>query len=110
MNPARICSDGFQSRNWRPLPEAELTGTKSSARRLIRKMEGEPMSVVERAFEIAREGKVLNLPELKTTLRGEGYNGLDIQAYLSGNAIRFQLMNLIQKHSLAAGLRKSKRA
>ena len=38
------------------------------------------MSVVERAFELAREGKVRNLPELKTTLpRARGHNGMDIQ-------------------------------
>ncbi len=61
------------------------------------------MSVVERAFEIAREGRVRNLPELKTSLRNEGHPGLDIQTHLSGNAIRFQLMELIQKHSPAAG-------
>jgi hypothetical protein len=60
------------------------------------------MSVVERAFELAIEGKVRNLPELKTTLRGEGHNGMDIQTHLSGNAIRFQLMELIQKHAPAA--------
>ena len=39
------------------------------------------MSVVERAFEIGREGKVLNLPELKSTLMAEGFNGLDVHAY-----------------------------
>jgi hypothetical protein len=61
------------------------------------------MSIVQRAFELAREGKVRNLPELKLTLRAEGYNGIDVQTHLSGNAIRFQLMELIPKHSPGAG-------
>jgi hypothetical protein len=61
------------------------------------------MSIVEQAFDLAREGKVRNLPELKLALREEGYGGIDIQTQLSGNAIRFQLMELIPKHSPGAG-------
>ena len=68
------------------------------------------MSVVERAFEIARDGKVLNLPELKATLMAEGFKSVDVHAYLNGNSIRFQLMRTIEKHRPLSSLSKRKTA
>jgi hypothetical protein len=49
-------------------------------------------TIVERAFDLAKSGRVTRLGELRSVLRAEGY--ID-QGQLSGRSIRDQLVNLI---------------
>ncbi|WP_445191711.1 hypothetical protein ACT009_14195 [Sphingomonas sp. Tas61C01] len=53
-----------------------------------------PKSTIERAFEIAREGKALRLEEIARQLQREGY--ADVHGHLDGAKIRAQLMSLVQ--------------
>ncbi|MES2472520.1 MAG: hypothetical protein V4601_06720 [Pseudomonadota bacterium] len=56
-------------------------------------------SVVERAFQIAKSGKVANVPALQAQLADEGYpNG--VQA-LAGRALSSQLMRMITESRTA---------
>jgi hypothetical protein len=49
-------------------------------------------SVIERAFELAREGKISTLEDLERTLSREGYH--DARAQLSSPALRLQLRTM----------------
>lgn len=51
-------------------------------------------STIERAFEIAREGKAARLEEIARQLLREGYS--DVHGHLDGATIRSQLMQLVQ--------------
>jgi hypothetical protein len=51
-------------------------------------------STIERAFEIAREGKAGRLEEIARQLMREGYS--DVHGHLDGSTIRSQLMQLVQ--------------
>ena len=51
-------------------------------------------STIERAFEIAREGKALRLEEIARQLQREGY--ADVHGHLDGATIRAQLMQAVQ--------------
>jgi len=56
-------------------------------------------SVVERAFQIAKSGKVANVSALQAQLADEGYpNG--VQA-LAGRALSSQLMRMINESRIA---------
>ena len=56
-------------------------------------------SVVERAFQIAKSGKVANVPALQAQLADEGYpNG--VQA-LAGRALSSQLMRMINESRIS---------
>lgn len=61
-------------------------------------------STIERAFEIAREGKAGRLEEIARQLLREGY--ADVHGHLDGATIRSQLMQIVQAsraRSAAAG-------
>lgn len=51
-------------------------------------------STIERAFEIAREGKAGRLEEIARQLLREGYS--DVHGHLDGATIRSQLMQIVQ--------------
>ena len=48
---------------------------------------------VARAFELAREGLCLSMPEIRAQLKKEGYSNID--AHLYGASIRKQIGNMI---------------
>ncbi|HEY4273864.1 MAG TPA: hypothetical protein VGM68_00140 [Rhizomicrobium sp.] len=50
-------------------------------------------SVIERAFEIAKSGKVANIPELRQQLTEEGY--LENAQFLAGRSLSSQLTRMI---------------
>jgi hypothetical protein len=51
-------------------------------------------SVVERAFQLARDGKCHNMDELRATLKAERYESID--NHLAGPSIRRQLQVLLK--------------
>ncbi len=59
-------------------------------------------STIERAFEIAREGKAGRLEEIARQLMREGYS--DVHGHLDGSTIRSQLMQLVQASRAKAGV------
>ena len=59
------------------------------------------MSTIERAFAIAREGKIHTMDSLKRALRAERYDNVD--AHLSGGQIKAQLVKLMASAREAAG-------
>jgi hypothetical protein len=50
------------------------------------------MTALERAFQLARSGKVSGLSEIVRTLKGEGYSAYQIE----GPVLRRQLANLVK--------------
>jgi hypothetical protein len=56
-------------------------------------------SIVERAFDLAKRGRVKSLSELRTTLRMEGF--ID-QGHLYGRSIKDQRAKLIKKATAEA--------
>lgn len=50
-------------------------------------------TTLERAFELARSGKCLSLPEIAHTLKSEGYSVSQIE----GQSLRKQLVALIEE-------------
>jgi hypothetical protein len=50
-------------------------------------------SVVERAFEIAKSGKVANIPDLRKQLTAEGYS--NNAQFLAGRSLSNQLTRMI---------------
>lgn len=57
-------------------------------------------SVVERAFELARDGKCQNMREIKTTLKKEQFS--NVTDYLSGPSIKRQISMVIRQRRLGA--------
>jgi hypothetical protein len=53
------------------------------------------VTALERAFQLARSGKVSGLPELAKMLRGEGYSSSQIE----GPALKRQLADLIKANA-----------
>jgi hypothetical protein len=51
------------------------------------------IGIIERAFELARQ--LANVEEIRTHLKKEGYSNVD--AHLSGNKIRSDLLKLIRR-------------
>jgi hypothetical protein len=51
------------------------------------------VSALERAFQLAKSGQVLNVADIRTTLKREGY---DAQADLVGRSLKSQLKDLIR--------------
>lgn len=51
------------------------------------------MTILERAFELARGGQARTISEIRTQLNREGFEG--VQGHLSGTAIQKQLRALI---------------
>jgi hypothetical protein len=49
--------------------------------------------VIERAFQVAKSGKVGNIKDLQTQLAGEGYSNLIV--VLSGRSLRQQISRMI---------------
>jgi hypothetical protein len=52
-----------------------------------------PQNPVERAFELARSGRVQTLIDLARALKAEGYGNVD--AHLAGSGIRKQLRDIL---------------
>ncbi len=57
-------------------------------------------TIMERAFELAREGGCTNLTDLKVTLSREGFSSVDW--HLDGPSLRKQLAALIREAKRAA--------
>ena len=62
-----------------------------------------PTHTVERAYEIARSGRCVELRDVRRQLLREGYEG--VEAHLAGSSIRRELQALIKASRLpgAAG-------
>jgi hypothetical protein len=50
-------------------------------------------SVIERAFQVAKSGKVANIAELRAQLAGEGYS--NVAMALTGRALAQQISRMI---------------
>jgi hypothetical protein len=57
--------------------------------------------IIERAFELAREGRCTSVEDIRRTLSAEHYGQVD--AHMSGFQIRSQLKNLIRARGPAPG-------
>lgn len=55
-----------------------------------------PLSLIERAYQMARDGECHGVPEIRRRLKIEGYVSIDIAGHLSGRAIRADLTKLCQ--------------
>lgn len=55
------------------------------------------MTIIERAFQLAREGRCRSVTDIKRTLKAERFDGVD--AHLSGSSIAQQLKTAMQKAS-----------
>ena len=56
-----------------------------------------PKSIVERAFELAREGSCLRVPDVRKMLKMEGFTDGSIEAHLSGKQLRADLTRLCRE-------------
>lgn len=54
-----------------------------------------PLTVIERALELARAGRCHNIAELELRLKQEGYEA--VYEHLSGSSFRIQLKNVIKE-------------
>lgn len=50
-------------------------------------------NLVERAFELAKSGRVRSLDDIRRTLTGEGFT--HVESHLAGRSLRRQLKGLI---------------
>lgn len=60
------------------------------------------LNPVERAFQLAREGKCRDLPDLERRLKREGYSA--VSQHLAGRSIRGQISQLMRDASAKAAI------
>ena len=57
--------------------------------------------IIERAYELARSGKFVDVQEIRLRLRDEGYAVSEIRDHLEGSAIRAALTEICETHQSA---------
>jgi hypothetical protein len=61
-----------------------------------------PKTIVERAFELARDGSCQRVPEVRKMLKMEGFTDGSIEAHLSGKQLRTELTRLCRESTKAS--------
>ncbi len=59
------------------------------------------VTVIERAYALARTGKFVNLSEIAKALRSDGFSRGHVEDHLSGKAIKRELRGLCQSGVLS---------